>query len=214
MPEAWPDRLHKTGATVVLEGSGSFVNADLAPPTWPAPPGPARDLFSDHLPRRSERWFVVADSRGRVDWNFTGDESTALHVLVCRATPPGYLQRLRDLQVGYFVVGERQVDLRRGLARIGEVFGARTVVANSGGTLNAGLLRQGLVDILDVVTLPGLVGGAGAPSLMDGPELGVLEHPIALQLIDRSVEHGAVRSRYRVVASRRDSAIDAARPSN
>ena len=39
-----------------------------------------------------------------------------LHVLVCRAIPAGYLQRLRDLGVGYFVTGDRRVDLRLALA--------------------------------------------------------------------------------------------------
>ena len=82
-----------------------------------------------------------------------------MHVLVCRDTPPGYLQRLRDIGVGYFVVGDRQVDLRLALLRIRQVLQADRVIVDSGGTLNAAVLRQGLVDIVDVVTLPGLVGG-------------------------------------------------------
>lgn len=64
--------------------------------------------------------------------------------------------------------------------------------------MNASLLREGLVDEVDVVTLPGLVGGTGAPTMMDGPETGWDEDPIGLELLDVVVETGAVRTRYRV----------------
>lgn len=187
---------------VTLAGSGSFVDVGAQAPRWSAPTTSENVLWRDHLPRTASTWFVVADSRGRVDWTFTGDDTTALHVLVCRTSPPGYLQRLRDLGVGYFVVGALRVDLRAALVRIREVFGVDRVVVDSGGTMNAALLRNGLVDIIDVVTLPGLVGGLGTPSIVDGPQLGNHEWPIRLQLIDCRVEHGAVRSRYRVLGPR------------
>lgn len=200
--DSFPDRPADIASHVVLEGSGSFVDVDAEAPPWPAPSTPDQELWRDHLPRTARNWFVVADSRGRVDWTFTGDETTILHVLACRATPLGYLQRLRDLGVGYFVVGDRQVDLRGALVRIRQMFGANRVIVNSGGTMNAALLRQGLVDIVDVVTLPGLVGGMGTPSIMDGPGLGDREWPIPLQLLDSRVEQGAVRTRYRVLGRR------------
>lgn len=140
---------------------------------------------------------VVADGRGCVDWSYTGEETT-LHVLVCRTTPGGYLQRLRDLGVGYFVAGEERVDLRLALVKIRAVLGAERVVATSGGTLDASLLREGLVHILDVVTLPGLVGGAGTPTMLDGPPLTPDQQPQRLQLLDVTTAGDAVRTRYRV----------------
>ena len=82
-------------ATVVLEGSGSFVDIDDPAPQWPAPTTPEHWPWQDHLPRTAPKWFVAADSRGRVDWTYTGDETTILHVLVCGSTPGGYLQRRR-----------------------------------------------------------------------------------------------------------------------
>jgi riboflavin biosynthesis pyrimidine reductase len=196
---AFDGRHEELGATVVLEGSGSLVDVDAPAPAWPVPVVAEAELWRDHLPRTAEKWFVVADGRGRVDWTYTGDATTALHVLVCRATPPGYLQRLRDLGVGYFVVGGQHVDLRMALSRLREVFRADLVVADSGGTMNAALLREGLVDIIDVVTLPGLIGGVGTPSIMDGPELGPDAWPIPLELLESRVEGNTVRTRYRVL---------------
>jgi riboflavin biosynthesis pyrimidine reductase len=65
-------------------------------------------------------------------------------------------------------VGDRQVDLRLALLRIRQVLQADRVIVDSGGTLNAAVLRQGLVDIVDVVTLPGLVGGRARPRSWTG----------------------------------------------
>jgi len=202
--DVFASRHQEIDAHVVLEGSGSFVDVAAEPPRWPPPTTPEAELWRDYLPHRSSNWFVVGDGRGRVEWTFTGDATTRLHVLVCRATPAGYLQRLRDLNVGYFVVGDARVDLRSALVRIRRVFDAPRVIANSGGTINASLLRGGLVDVLDVVTLPGLVGGLGTPSIMDGPPLEAGERPIRLRLLDCRVENGAVRTRYRVQNLRPD----------
>ncbi|MER7070530.1 DUF664 domain-containing protein [Terrabacter sp. NPDC000476] len=191
-------RHEQIGAGAILEGSGSFVDPDAVAPDWPAPVVPDDLLWCDHLPAAARRWFVVADGRGRVDWSFTGDADLRLLVLVCRSTPPGYLQRLRDLEVGYVVVGDDRVDLRSALARLRHRLGVECVVADSGGTLNASLLREGLVDVVDVVTLPGLVGGAGTPTMMDGPPLPPDATPIRLRLLGVRVERDAVRTRYAV----------------
>jgi 2,5-diamino-6-(ribosylamino)-4(3H)-pyrimidinone 5'-phosphate reductase len=111
--------------TVVLEGSGTFVAGD-APSPWADSSGTdAHQFFTDHLPRRAPHWFVVVDGRGRVDWTFTGDEETALLVLVCRATPVGYLKHLRELGVGYLVVGDERVDLPEAMERLGSALGAK-----------------------------------------------------------------------------------------
>lgn len=181
-----------------MGGSGSFVGPDAAVPEWPQPTIGDDVLWQDHLPVTAARWFVVADGRGRVDWSFTGDADLKLHVLVCRSTPGGYLQRLRDLGVGYFVVGDERIDLKSALARIRSRLGAKRVIADSGGTLNASLLKEGLVHAVDVVTLPGLVGGGGTPTMMDGSALLPDEFPLRLRLIDVQVEGDAVRTRYRV----------------
>ncbi|MCI9888529.1 dihydrofolate reductase family protein [Micrococcales bacterium 31B] len=142
----------------------------------------------------------MADSRGRVRWTFTGDENMALLVLVCEHTPLNYLQFLRDCGIAYLVAVEARVDLREGLARLATTLDVTTVVADSGGTLNASLLKEGLVDEVDVAILPGLVGGLGTPSIMDGPTLHPAAEPLKLDLISVDAGPGGVVClRYRVV---------------
>lgn len=200
-------------ATVTLEGSGSFVEAGGAPLTLPAVALPEDVLRRDSIPRTAPSWFVVADSRGRVDWTFTGDDQTALVVLVCDATPAGYLQLLHDRGIGHLSAGSGRVDLTLGLAAVASALQAESVVADSGGTLNAALLRAGLVDEIDIVTLPGLVGGIGTPSIVDGDPLGRTELPVRLELIDcRATPEGLVRTRYQVLNEVGPKAVRAAGP--
>lgn len=175
--------------TVTLEGSGTFVAPDAVSP-WAGPPadGAADTGRRDHLPCRAPRWFVVVDGRGRVEWEFTGDDETALLVLVCGATPTGYLRRLRELGIGYLLAGEDRVDLGLALRRLQDVLGARTVVADGGGGLHGALLRLGLVDELHTVVFPALVGGLTTPSFVDGPPLEPGGKPVRLRV--RSAESG------------------------
>ncbi|WP_454294767.1 dihydrofolate reductase family protein [Salana multivorans] len=188
------------GATVTLEGSGSFLAEGAPPAVLPVPVLTEAELRMNFLPRRTPLWFVVADSRGRVDWSFGGDATTALLVLVCEATPSGYLQLLRDRGIGYLTAGRDRVDLTEALATIKATLNAETVVADSGGTINAALLRAALVDEINVVTLPGLVGGLGTPSIMDGEPLDDDGAPLRLELLTCDVNPaGLVRTRYRVI---------------
>ena len=62
----------------------------------------------------------------------------------------------------------------------------------------ADVLKEGLVHIIDVVTLPGLVGGSGTPTMMDGAPLLLDDLPIRLGLSEVQVDGDAVRTRYRV----------------
>ena len=88
-------------------------------------------------------------------------------MLVCRATPAGYLRRLRALEVGYLVVGEARVDLERAMTRIRSTLKATAVIADGGGGLNGALFRAGLIDEVHLITFPALVGGLGTPSFLD-----------------------------------------------
>ena len=52
-----------------------------------------------------------------------------------------------------------------------KLYGIEHVTIESGGTLNAVLLRQGLIDHVIIVVAPLLVGGENTSSLIDGPSL-------------------------------------------
>jgi 2,5-diamino-6-(ribosylamino)-4(3H)-pyrimidinone 5'-phosphate reductase len=193
------DRHHPT---VAMEGSGTFV-ADSAGPVIGIPgQHDASDLRRDWLPKRSQRWFAVVDGRGRVPWSFTADSDACLLVLVCARTPLPYLAWLRALEAPYLVAGESRVDLSVALEKMQGLLRARCLVSEGGGGINGALLRAGLVDELQMIWFPAVIGGAGTPSSFDGDPLTPGQAPRAM------THRGTVIGRHGSIWSRYESTID------
>ncbi len=74
-----------------------------------------------------------------------------------------------------------------------------SVLSTAGGILNGALLREGLVDEINIEFLPAVIGGMQTPSLFTSPDLESGEWPVQLELISAHVQAGGqVWLRYKV----------------
>jgi 2,5-diamino-6-(ribosylamino)-4(3H)-pyrimidinone 5'-phosphate reductase len=134
-----------------------------------------------------------------VRWQHTGGGGMDLLVLVCRATPQRYLAYLRRSAIPYLVAGDDRVDLLGVLRRMADRLGVSCVVSKAGGGLNGALLRAGLVDEVQMILLPALIGGRETATSFDGSQLRDDELPTSLRLIStQTTADGAVWLRYEV----------------
>jgi riboflavin biosynthesis pyrimidine reductase len=194
---AWIEQRHHP--TVVLEGSGTFVDDDKGPLALPDADDTDEDLLEDFLPHETPRWFAVVDGRGRVGWTFKGDPQRSLLVITSRSAPLRYLAYLRREGTPYLVAGDERVNLAAALIKMRELLGAECVVSEAGGGLNGALLASGLVDELHVLTVPALIGGLGTPSTMDGPPRQAGSPAIPLRSVHVEVgEHGTIWAAYEI----------------
>lgn len=95
------------------------------------------------------------------------------------------------------------LDLKALLSDMRQKYGAESITIQSGGTLNGKFLRENLIDYVNVVIAPLLVGGKDTSTLIDGDsiisseELNKLK---ALKLIEcKELDNSYVQLKYKVI---------------
>ncbi|MBR5409841.1 MAG: dihydrofolate reductase family protein [Clostridia bacterium] len=69
------------------------------------------------------------------------------------------------------IIFQDKISLGDAFARLRKDFGCERLTLQSGGTVNGLLLREKLIDFVDLVVAPVLVGGKDTPTLIDGASL-------------------------------------------
>lgn len=112
---------------------------------------------------------------------------------------PAFEMDEEDLHIIY----QDELSLRDVLTKLKSEYGCERITIQTGGTLNGMFLREKLIDQVDVVVAPVLIGGKDTSTLIDGrsllfenelSELGVLKLQECVVL-----EHSYLRLRYEVI---------------
>ncbi|MBP3893643.1 MAG: dihydrofolate reductase family protein [Atopobiaceae bacterium] len=152
------------------------------------------------MPERLPVSFAIVDNahltEAGVRW--LCDRCRGLVVITSNAAHPARTVAEPNLSVMYL----QRPSLSEAFCRLRSEHGCKRLTVQSGGTLNAALVREGLVDFVDVVVAPLLVGGRDTPTLVDGPSLASLAELsklCPLELLDcEALRNSYVRLRYRV----------------
>lgn len=101
------------------------------------------------------------------------------------------------------VVYQKELSLRELLVKLRSEYGCERITIQTGGTLNGLFLREKLIDYVDLVVAPILVGGKDTPTLIDGKSIlseGELSKLGPLKLRECVVlENSYLRLRYEVI---------------
>lgn len=102
------------------------------------------------------------------------------------------------------IIFQQKQDLKDALVKLKQVFGCERLTIQSGGTVNSLFLREKLIDYVDIVIAPVLVGGKYTSTLIDGESLKVeseLSKLGVLKLIENvSLDDSYIRLRYEVIS--------------
>jgi riboflavin biosynthesis pyrimidine reductase len=190
-----------------MQGSGSFVKEGEKLRSLPPFEGESEALYRDFLPEEVvdnpglERWLVVVDGRGRMRSGYKGDANAGSHMLhlVSHGVPADYLAFLQGERIPYLIGGDQSVDLPKVMEKLKVRLNVTCLLSMAGGRLNGALLRAGLIDEVNILFTPRLIGGFNTPSLYDSPDLADDEWPTELALISAEVRgDGTLLVRYRV----------------
>lgn len=193
-----------------LEGSNMVVaeNAELA--ELPKYEGTWDDLYEDWLPDEivhrpgRKTWTAVVDGRGRFRNGYTADcddPSTYMVHLTAETAPAEYLAFLRSRNLPYLVEGKDRVDLPKMLEKVKSKLRVNTIATSSGGRLSGALIRATLLDEINILLSPVVIGGTTIPTLFASPELNWLTiRPNKLILLEmKNYMNDKLWLRYKVV---------------
>jgi 2,5-diamino-6-(ribosylamino)-4(3H)-pyrimidinone 5'-phosphate reductase len=139
---------------------------------------------------------VSSDARLPARAEFFTYADTKKLVITTRRAPVTRVGRLRKIAEVVVLPGKRI--LARDVLDVLAARGARRVLVEGGGTLNFSFFREGLVDEIYITVTPRIIGGADAPTPVDGK--GFLRNTqIRLRLATLRRRGDEVFLKYRVV---------------
>lgn len=187
-------------------GSNSLAKEGAPLRDLPAFEGDPAGLYEDYLPEDvlnrpgHEGWLVVVDGQGRLRSGYRGEGNLSWHMLhlVSHAAAPEYLAFLRSRSIPYLIAGQKQVDLQAVLRKLRQKLKVERAMTTAGGKLAGALIRAGLIDELNIIYRPMVIGGRDTPALFDAPDLRADQWPIRLKLLSVHAEQDQVWIKYKV----------------
>lgn len=152
------------------------------------------------VPEKTPVSFVLLDNHHLNEngiRNFCAKSQTAV-LITSNPQHPAFGMKEENLRIIY----QEQLSLGGALAQLKEKFGCERLTVQSGGTVNSLFLREKLIDYIDIVVAPVLIGGKDTPTLIDGESLrfrSELNKLGVLKLTECSVlKDSYIRLRYQV----------------
>lgn len=140
---------------------------------------------------------VITNAALRADSRFLSVGRARKIIFTTTQTDAAQIHWLRQQGVQVFVTDGNRVDLGSALHQLKQL-GVKRLLVEGGGTLNEELLKNNLIDEINVYIAPLIFGGAGAPTFVSGTGF-VRENAIQLKLtaVDQNGD-GGVLLRYLV----------------
>jgi len=172
----------------------------------------SEDLYQDYLPieitknPKREFWLAIVDGKGRLRSGYKGNEdnekSHMLH-LVSYNVAPEYLAFLQKSKIPYLISGKERVDLKKMLSKMYTKLNIKSIMISSAGKLSGALLRDDLIDEINILFNPFIIGGFKTPVLFASTELNPPKIlPTKLTLISSKVnDNGSIWVRYKVISN-------------
>lgn len=155
--------------------------------------------------------FVVVDNKPHLDSHGTeyfAKRSKVFYLITTNKNHPAFKlkEQYSNIEILYY---PKEIDFKDVFKRFKKDYGIKRVTIQTGGTLNATLLRLKLIDRVSIVIAPCLIGGKDTPSLISGESLHTeaeLPHVKALELISvKKLKNNYLHVIYKVI---NDTRID------
>jgi len=193
-----------------LEGSNMLVSENSKLKELSEYKGSHELLYKDYLPdnivfrKGRKTWTSVVDGRGRFRNAYKAysddPESYIIH-LTSNDVAPEYLAFLQKEEIPYIISGHEKVNLSESFDKLYNLLKVRCILTTSGGKLSGALIRENLLDEVNILFNPLIYGGFQTPVLFNSPDIDPPKIlPNKLKYIESHVfDSGAMWVRYGVI---------------
>ena len=188
----------------VKEGLHQYYEIEQTTDLWSLNSGRVQEKLgvnTREMPQKTPVSFVMIDNRHLTEQGIRYFCALSREfVLVTSNTAHPAFQVKED---NLHIISQSELSLTDALVTLKSKFGCERITIQSGGTLNGLFLREKLLDYIDIVVAPILIGGRDTSTLIDGKsllsedelsQLGVLELEKCMVL-----ENSYLRLRYKVI---------------
>lgn len=188
----------------VQEGLHQYYEIEQTTDLWSLNSGRVQEKMGvnrKETPDRSPVSFVVIDNSHLTEQGvrYLCARSKEFVLVTSNADHPAFHMKADNLHI----ICQDKLSLPDALAKLKSEYGCRRITIQSGGTLNGLFLREKLLDYIDIVIAPVLIGGKDTSTLIDGRSL-LSEEELSqlgvLKLQECTVlENSYLRLRYQVI---------------
>lgn len=156
------------------------------------------------IPEKIECRFVIIDRKPHLNEHgieYLCNWTEMLFLVTDNKNHPAYklLDRFENLKILYY----DRIDLGQLMQDLKNNYDVERITIQSGGTLNCEFLRNNLIDYVNIVIAPILVGGVNTSTLIDGKSISKVEELNklkALELLECNVlKNSYIQLRYKVL---------------
>ncbi len=188
----------------VKEGLHQYYEIEQTTDLWSLNSGRVQakiGVNTKNLPNKTPVSFVVVDNHHLKEHGirYFCALSKKLVLVTSNENHPAFEMEDANLHIIY----QNELSLKNVLMKLKSEFGCERITIQTGGTLNGLFLREKLIDYIDIVVAPILIGGKDTSTLIDGQSLlseSELSKLGVLKLQECEVlDHSYLRLRYEVI---------------
>ncbi len=155
-------------------------------------------------PKKIDCQFIIIDRKPHLNENgikYLCEWVDNLFLVTDNKNHPAFqlLDKFENLKILY----DEKIDLAKLMVDLRQNYEVEKITIQSGGTLNCELLRANLIDYVNIVIAPILVGGATTNTLIDGKAISKVEELKqlkALELLEvKQLENSYLQLKYKVL---------------
>lgn len=190
----------------VKEGLFQYYEIEQTTDLWSLNTGRVMEKIGINLkkdkPNKTNVSFVIIDRKPHLNENgvnYLCNLVKDLHIVTNNKNHPAFSLKNANLHIMYF---EENIDLEECLIKLKKEHNVERITIQSGGTLNGEFLRKNIIDYVDIVVAPILIGGQNVSTLIDGVSIkdtSELNKLKSLKLIEcKALENSYIRLKYKV----------------